>query len=392
MAVAAMAWVPPRTGCHPHLPGASPRRSPRVSPLRWAGCRPCRGKRRRPSRSPPSCAPRPPAGSDPRERTRPRRADRDRRDNHCSISPYSYVRTTEASPGYSSPRSPVRCATCPASGAERVQRFSQPQMNRNTFPATRAGLCRPHYPPCRGRVGGPDQLLLSRARRTFGDLAGLLTTTNRRSSLPRDLTEHGIPHVLVNPVLDAAESPSCAVDNAAGARSVANLVADLRHSVVASIQGPHRRSVWKRCHCPRRIVRGPTTRPARTKRRDRHRIRQHSCRRLAIRQPDHSPHRIRPARDGCRRPTVQRAVGRRLRSSEYLWSWYCKGHMVPTVTLRRQRPSRRSTKLPQRPVHLGVPTPVGECRGRHRRARNVRWQQGSRRERRDGSRVASWLL
>jgi LacI family transcriptional regulator len=68
--------------------------------------------------------------------------------------------------------------------------------------------------------------------------AVLLTTTTRRSSLPRDLTERGIPHVLVNRVLDAAESPSCAVDNAAGAGAVANLVADLGHSAVASIQGP----------------------------------------------------------------------------------------------------------------------------------------------------------
>jgi DNA-binding LacI/PurR family transcriptional regulator len=66
----------------------------------------------------------------------------------------------------------------------------------------------------------------------------ILTTTTRRSRLPRDLSERGIPHVLANRVLDVAESPSCAVDNAAGARAVAALVADLGHARVAAIQGP----------------------------------------------------------------------------------------------------------------------------------------------------------
>ncbi len=44
----------------------------------------------------------------------------------------------------------------------------------------------------------------------------VLTTTLRDSTLPRDLTERGIPHVLVNRVLDHPESPSCTVDNAGG--------------------------------------------------------------------------------------------------------------------------------------------------------------------------------
>jgi DNA-binding LacI/PurR family transcriptional regulator len=66
----------------------------------------------------------------------------------------------------------------------------------------------------------------------------ILTTTMRRSMLPRDLTERGVPHVLVNRVLDVAESPSCAVDNAAGARAISELLADLGHWQIASIQGP----------------------------------------------------------------------------------------------------------------------------------------------------------
>jgi LacI family transcriptional regulator len=66
----------------------------------------------------------------------------------------------------------------------------------------------------------------------------ILTTTLRRSSLPRDLTERGVPHVLANRVLDVAESPSCAADNAGGAHAISALLADLGHRHVASIQGP----------------------------------------------------------------------------------------------------------------------------------------------------------
>ena len=66
----------------------------------------------------------------------------------------------------------------------------------------------------------------------------VLTTTLRTSRLPRDLTERAIPHVLLNRVLDHPESPSCTVDNAGGARSVARLLADLGHRDVAAIHGP----------------------------------------------------------------------------------------------------------------------------------------------------------
>jgi LacI family transcriptional regulator len=66
----------------------------------------------------------------------------------------------------------------------------------------------------------------------------VLTTTTRRSTLPRDLTERGVPHVLMNRILDQPESPSCAVDNADGARRISDLLANLGHRRVASIQGP----------------------------------------------------------------------------------------------------------------------------------------------------------
>lgn len=73
----------------------------------------------------------------------------------------------------------------------------------------------------------------------------ILTTTRRRSALPRDLTERGIPHVLVNRTLDDAESPSCCPDNADGARQVSDLLAQLGHRRVASIQGPSDTSTGK---------------------------------------------------------------------------------------------------------------------------------------------------
>jgi LacI family transcriptional regulator len=66
----------------------------------------------------------------------------------------------------------------------------------------------------------------------------VLTTTLRRDTLPRDLTERGVPHVLLNRVLDHAESPSCGVDNRLGATLVADLVADLGHALVGMLHGP----------------------------------------------------------------------------------------------------------------------------------------------------------
>jgi len=66
----------------------------------------------------------------------------------------------------------------------------------------------------------------------------ILTTTLRGSPLPHDLTRRGVPHVLVNRVLDVAECPSCGIDNVGGAELVVELLADLGHREVASLQGP----------------------------------------------------------------------------------------------------------------------------------------------------------
>jgi DNA-binding LacI/PurR family transcriptional regulator len=66
----------------------------------------------------------------------------------------------------------------------------------------------------------------------------ILTTTARNSTLPRDLTAREMPHVLVNRVLDVAESHSCTADNPAGARAISALLVELGHRDIGTIQGP----------------------------------------------------------------------------------------------------------------------------------------------------------
>ena len=96
----------------------------------------------------------------------------------------------------------------------------------------------------------------------------VLMTTLRTSRLPRDLTERSVPHVLVNRVLDHPESPSCTVDNAAGALAVSELIAGLGHRHVAAVFGPtttstgRERALWLRrglrdqgIALPRKLVR-----------------------------------------------------------------------------------------------------------------------------------------
>ncbi|MFD2421724.1 LacI family DNA-binding transcriptional regulator [Amycolatopsis pigmentata] len=66
----------------------------------------------------------------------------------------------------------------------------------------------------------------------------MLTTTTRDSTLPRDLTERAVPHVLVNRVLDHPESPSCTFDNVDGSAQVARLLVDLGHQAIGAVFGP----------------------------------------------------------------------------------------------------------------------------------------------------------
>jgi LacI family transcriptional regulator len=66
----------------------------------------------------------------------------------------------------------------------------------------------------------------------------VLTTTGRTSTLPRDLTERGVPHVLVNRLLDEPESAAVGIDNAQGAALITELLVMLGHERIGSIQGP----------------------------------------------------------------------------------------------------------------------------------------------------------
>jgi LacI family transcriptional regulator len=119
------------------------------------------------------------------------------------------------------------------------------------------------------RAGSRDSPGVSADDLADGSYDGvILMTTLRTSRLPRDLTERAVPHVLVNRVLDHPESPSCTVDNAAGAQAVSALVADLGHRHVAAVHGPvatstgRERALWLRrglrdrgIALPRKLVR-----------------------------------------------------------------------------------------------------------------------------------------
>lgn len=117
---------------------------------------------------------------------------------------------------------------------------------------------------------GPDGERTMLADLADGSYDGVvLTTTRRRSTLPRDLTERQIPHVLANRVLDVAESDAVTIDNEAGASAVADLLAGLGHRDVAMLAGPtdtstgHERALAFRSGLRRHGVRLPRARTRR---------------------------------------------------------------------------------------------------------------------------------
>lgn len=72
-----------------------------------------------------------------------------------------------------------------------------------------------------------------------GSLDGvILTTALLDSRLPAQLHDRGLPVVLVNREIDGADADRCVVDNQAGARAVAELLADLGHTRVGAVMGP----------------------------------------------------------------------------------------------------------------------------------------------------------
>lgn len=81
-------------------------------------------------------------------------------------------------------------------------------------------------------IVGDDRLL-------DGSVDGaVLTTSQLRSSLPLQLHKHGLPFVQLNRVSELVDADSVTVDNAAGGRAVAELLAAGGHRQVAAILGP----------------------------------------------------------------------------------------------------------------------------------------------------------
>jgi LacI family transcriptional regulator len=72
-----------------------------------------------------------------------------------------------------------------------------------------------------------------------GSLDGVvLTTTQLRSTLPAELARRGFPFVLLNREIDDAPGDVCVVDNAGGARLVAEELLALGHRSIAAVFGP----------------------------------------------------------------------------------------------------------------------------------------------------------
>src|ERR1700712_4330162 len=116
-----------------------------------------------------------------------------------------------------------------------------------------ADLDNPLYPQLVGPLhdafaaGGYRMVLLAeRGEEIVGDerlLDGsvdgaVLTTSQLRSSLPRQLRERGVPFVQLNRVSELVDADSVTADNAAGGRAVADLLVATGHREIAAILGP----------------------------------------------------------------------------------------------------------------------------------------------------------
>jgi GAF domain-containing protein len=66
----------------------------------------------------------------------------------------------------------------------------------------------------------------------------VLTTCERFSALPAELSARGIPFVIANRSVDAVTADTCVVDNRRGAAMVADLLVELGHQRIAAIMGP----------------------------------------------------------------------------------------------------------------------------------------------------------
>ena len=166
----------------------------------------------------------------------------------------SYIPSDSARPG--DPQHPA--------GGGRLGGADQPVLPASWWSRPAAPVQAPASGPCWSRTPARTAATHERVGRRLADGSYdgvILTTTLRTSRLPRDLTERAVPHVLVNRVLDHPESPSCTVDNAAGAQAVSALVAGLGHRHVAAIHGPvatstgRERALWLRAACATAVSR-----------------------------------------------------------------------------------------------------------------------------------------
>lgn len=66
----------------------------------------------------------------------------------------------------------------------------------------------------------------------------IITTASTTSRLPHELSERGIPFVLVNRDVDGIEADRCIVDNQGGAVEVADLFVSTGHSAIGAVFGP----------------------------------------------------------------------------------------------------------------------------------------------------------
>lgn len=84
---------------------------------------------------------------------------------------------------------------------------------------------------------------------TDGSFDGLvLTTCERSSSLPAELSARGIPVVVADRSVDGAGVDSCVPDNRSGAAAVADLLVELGHRRLATITGPESTSTGYERH------------------------------------------------------------------------------------------------------------------------------------------------
>lgn len=116
-----------------------------------------------------------------------------------------------------------------------------------------AELANPYYPALVGPIhdildeAGYRSILIADGPNNPVDIGSLvdgsvdgvmLTTSERWSTVPHELSRRSIPYVQVGRVVENVEADSAVADNAGGAALVAQLLLDLGHTVIGGVFGP----------------------------------------------------------------------------------------------------------------------------------------------------------